>query len=332
MKGIAVITGASAGVGRATARELAARGWGLALLARGHDGLVAAQREAWALGVPAIAIPTDVADETAVEAAADLTEREIGPIDVWINNAMCTVVSPIEQLAPDEVRRVTEVTYLGAVWGTMAALRRMKPRDRGHIIQVGSALAYRSIPLQAAYCGAKHAVRGFTDSLRSELLHDRSRIALTMIHLPAMNTPQFSWCRTRFDKHPQPVPPIYQPEVAARVIADSIGYRRREVFVGKPTVKAILGSKFAPGYADHVLANEGYDGQMAEMPLHVPRRDNLFEPLPGDFGAHGVFTDRAVNDSPYARLSVLWTHVRNAIERALSSRGGPFALPTSAQE
>ncbi|AKF09636.1 SDR family oxidoreductase [Sandaracinus amylolyticus] len=332
MKGIAVITGASAGVGRATARELAARGWGLALLARGHDGLVAAQREAWALGVPAIAIPTDVADEAAVEAAADLTERELGPIDVWINNAMNTVVSPIDQLMPDEVRRVTEVTYLGAVWGTMAALRRMKPRDRGHIIQVGSALAYRAIPLQAAYCGAKHAMRGFTDSLRSELLHDGSRVALTMIHLPAMNTPQFSWCRTRFDKHPQPVPPIYQPEVAARVIADSIGYRRREVFVGKPTVKAILGSKLLPGYADHVLAREGYDGQMADMPLHQPRRDNLFEPLPGDFGAHGVFTDRATNDSPYSRLSVLWTHVRNAVERALAPRRGPFALPSGSKE
>lgn len=328
-----MITGASAGVGRATVRELAARGWGVALLARGHDGLVAAQREAWALGVPALAIPTDVADESAVEAAADLVERELGPIDVWINNAMVTVFSAVADLTPDEMRRVTEVTYLGAVWGTMAALRRMKPRDRGHIIQVGSALSYRAIPLQAAYCGAKHAMRGFTDSLRSELLHDGSRVALTMIQLPAMNTPQFSWCRSRFDRQPQPVPPIYQPEVAARAIVESIGYRRREVFVGEPTLKAIVGSKVVPGYVDHVLAERGVEGQLTDQPIDpARRRDNLFDPVPGDYGAHGIFGDRSRDDSPYARLSILWTHVRNAIERALQLRGRPLGLPAPREE
>lgn len=333
MKGIAVITGASAGVGRATVRELASRGWGVALLARGHDGLVAAQREAWALGVPALAIPTDVADENAVEAAAELVERELGAIDVWINNAMVTVFSAVEDLMPDEIRRVTEVTYLGAVWGTMAALRRMKPRGRGHIIQVGSALAYRSIPLQAAYCAAKHAVHGFTDSLRCELLHDGSRIALTMIQLPAMNTPQFSWCRSRFDRHPQPVPPIYEPEVAARAIAESIGYRRREVFVGQPTVKAVVGSKLAPGLADRVLATQGYEGQMSDLRVDPSRRrDNLFDPLPGDFGAHGIFGAESRDDSPYARLSILWTHVRNAIENAIGAARRPLALPKPREE
>jgi NAD(P)-dependent dehydrogenase (short-subunit alcohol dehydrogenase family) len=326
-KGIAVITGASAGVGRALARELAAEGWGLGLLARGHEGLIATQREAWALGVPAIAIPTDVADEQAVEHAAELVERELGPIDVWINNAMVTVLSPVEQLTPDEMRRVTEVTYLGAVWGTMAALRRMRPRDRGHIIQVGSALAYRAIPLQAAYCGAKHAMRGFTDSLRSELLHAKSNIALTMVQLPAMNTPQFSWCRTRLERHPQPVPPIFEPEIAARVIAGSIGKRRREINVGIPTVKAILGSKVVPGYADLKLAKDAYGDQQSDQPLSPDRRDNLFEPVPGDFGAHGIFGDQSKKDSPYARLSLLWTRLRDAFERALRIRSSPLALP-----
>lgn len=328
MKGNAVVTGASAGVGRAVVRELALRGWDVALLARGHEGLAAAQREAWACGVRAIAIPTDVADQQAVEAAAEIIERELGPIDVWINNAMATVLSSIAELEPEELRRVTDVTYLGACWGTIAAVRRMKQRDRGHIIQVGSALAYRAIPLQAAYCGAKHALRGFTDSLRSELIHDGSNVQLTMVQLPAMNTPQFSWCRTRLPMHPMPVPPIYQPEVAARAIVDSIGYRRREVFVGKPTVKAILGSKLVPGYVDHKLADMGYDGQQSELPVSPDRRDNLFAPVEGDHGAHGIFDAQSDERSPYTRMTILWTRLRNAFERALRLRPPPLALPS----
>lgn len=324
--GIAVVTGASAGVGRAVVRELAKQGWSLGLLARGEDGLLATRREAIACGVRAIAIPTDVADPHAVERAADTIERELGPIDVWINNAMNTVVSPVADLDPDELRRVTDVTYLGAAWGTMAALRRMKPRDRGHIIQVGSALAYRAIPLQSAYCAAKHALRGFTDSLRSELIHDRSHVQLTMVQLSAVNTPQFGWCRTRFDMHPQPVPPIYQPEVAARAIVGSIGRRRREIIVGRPAAKAVLGSKLVPGYADHQLAGFGYSGQMSEIPIAPDRRDNLFEPIPGDHGAHGIFDERAKDDSPYARMTLLWTQVRDAFERVVLQRRPPLSL------
>lgn len=328
MKGIAVVTGASAGVGRALVRELASRGWGIGLVARGRDGLAAAQREVWACGLPAIAVPCDVADEAAVEAAAETIERELGPIDVWVNDAMVTVLSPVMQMTPEEIRRVTDVTYLGSVWGTMAALRRMVPRDRGQVIQVGSALAYRSIPLQSAYCGAKHAIRGFVDSLRSELIHDGSNVQLTMVQLPAMNTPQFSWCRTRLPKHPQPVPPIFEPEVAARAIADSIGYRRREVFVAWSSTKAILGQKLAPGFVDHLLAEQGYSGQQADIPLAPDRPDNLFEPAPGDHGAHGIFTDRAKGASPYARLSLLWTRLRNAFEHALRISRRPLALPS----
>ena len=240
---VVVITRASAGVGRAAVRAFARNGADIGLLARGIHGLAAAEREVEAEGRRALAVPTDVADAGDVEQAAARIERELGPIDVWVNNAMVSVFSPVSELTPEEVRRVTEVTYLGVVYGTMAALKRMLPRDHGSIVQVGSALAYRGIPLQAAYCGAKHAVQGFTESLRCELLHDRSRVHVSMVHLPAMNTPQFDWVRSRLPRRPQPVPPIYQPEVAAEAIIWAAAHRRREISVGAPTVAAIWGNK-----------------------------------------------------------------------------------------
>jgi NADP-dependent 3-hydroxy acid dehydrogenase YdfG len=290
---IVVITGASAGVGRATVHAFAKRGAHIGLLARGTQALEAARTEAEALGGSAIAVPTDVANAEQVEKAASRIEKEFGPIDTWINNAMTTVFAPLREITPEEFKRATEVTYLGTVYGTMTALRRMLSRDRGAIVQVGSAIAYRSIPLQAPYCGAKHAIRGFTDSLRSELIHDRSRVHLTMVQLPAMNTPQFSWCRTRLPRHPQPVPPIYQPEVAAEAIVWAAHHRRREVNVGSSTDKAIWGNKLAPGVLDWYLASHAYDAQQTNKPIKPDRPDNLFEPVSGDFGTHGIFDNRA---------------------------------------
>jgi short-subunit dehydrogenase len=239
-----VVTGASAGVGRATIREFAREGAQVALLARNTEGLHAAAREVNELGGRGLAIPVDVAVADQIEAAAARVESELGPIDVWVNNAMTTVFARFADLTPAEFKRATEVTYLGTVYGTMSALRRMLPRDAGHIVQVGSALAYRSIPLQAPYCGAKHAIAGFTDSLRTELIHDHKNIHLTMVQLPAMNTPQFSWCRSKMPHHPMPVPPIFQPEVAAERIVWASHHTRREVFVGTPTVIAIEANKF----------------------------------------------------------------------------------------
>lgn len=291
--GTIVITGASAGVGRATAHAFAKHGARIALLARGTAGLDSAAAEVDELGGYALAIPTDVADPDQVESAAATIEEKFGPIGVWVNNAMTTVFAPLHEITAEEFKRATEVTYLGTVYGTMAALRRMIPRDRGIIVQVGSALAYRSIPLQAPYCGAKHAIRGFTDSLRSELIHDRRNIQITMIQLPAMNTPQFSWCRTRLPRHPQPVPPIYQPEVAARAIFRTAMHPRREVYVGAPTEKAIWANKVAPGILDAYLANHAYDAQQTRDPVDVDRPDNLFQPVPGDFGTHGTFDSSA---------------------------------------
>lgn len=302
---VVVITGASAGVGRATAANFARRGARIGLLARGRSRLEAAKAEVESLGGRAIALPTDVADSAAVEAAADAVEREFGPIDIWVNNAMATVFSPAWEVTPDELRRATEVTYLGAAHGTLAALRRMRPRNHGTIVQVGSALAYRAIPLQAPYCAAKHALRGYTDAVRCELLHEGSKVHLTMVHLPALNTPQFSWGRTRLPNHPQPVPPIFQPEVAADAIVWAAYHRRREVFVGWPTVKAVFGNKLAPRYADRKLAEMGYEAQQTQEPLPPGRPDNLFEPAPGDYGAHGVFDARA-----RARSIQLWISKR----------------------
>jgi NAD(P)-dependent dehydrogenase (short-subunit alcohol dehydrogenase family) len=296
---VVVITGASAGVGRATARAFAERGARIGLLARGRDGLEGARRDVEAAGGTAIAIPTDVADAKQVESAADTVERELGPIDVWINNAMTSVFSPIAELLPDEIKRVTEVTYLGTVYGTMAALRRMRTRDRGVIVQVGTALAYRAIPLQSAYCAAKHAVRGFTESLRCELLHDKSHIRVAMVHLPALNTPHFSWVRSRLPRKPQPVPPIYQPEVAAEAIVWAADHERREIEVGLPTVVAVEGNKVMGGLMDRYLARTGYDSQQTAEPAEPGRPDNLWQPLPGDRGARGEFGERASSASPH---------------------------------
>lgn len=293
-----VVTGASAGVGRATVRAFAKEGARVGLLARGSDGLQAAAREVYEDGGTSLAIPTDVADPEQVESAADRVERELGPIDVWVNNAMATIFARFTDVTPAEFKRATEVTYLGTVYGTMSAVRRMLPRNRGHIIQVGSALAYRSIPLQSPYCGAKHAIAGFTDSLRTELIHDGKNIHLTMVQLPAMNTPQFSWCRSKLPRHPQPVPPIYQPEVAAEMIVWASKHQRREIFVGAPTVIAIEGNKIAPGFADYFLGETGFDSQQTSEPVRPDRPDNLFEPLAGDFGAHGIFDARAHGSSP----------------------------------
>jgi NAD(P)-dependent dehydrogenase (short-subunit alcohol dehydrogenase family) len=301
---VAVVTGASAGVGRAIAVELARRGASIGLLARGSDGLEGARRDVERAGGRALVVPTDVADADAVERAADLVERELGPIDVWINDAMVTVFAPALHILPEEFARVTAVTYLGTVHGTLAALRRMKARDRGHIIQVGSALAHRAIPLQSAYCAAKHAVRGFTDSIRSELIHDRSNVHLTMVQLPAMNTPQFTWGRVRMPNEPQPVPPIFQPEVAASAIVSIIGKRRRELWLAGSTVKAIVGTLFFPGLLDSYLAKVGYTGQQTDRALAADRTDNLFHPVPGDHGMHGPFGDRAKRKSTIAWASV----------------------------
>ena len=290
--GVVVITGASAGIGRAVAREFGRQRWRVALLARGTDGLDAARQEVERAGGEVLVLPTDVADAEQVEAAAAAVEARWGAIDVWVNNAMATVYSEALAVAPADFRRATEVTYLGAVWGTLAALRRMKPRDRGTIVQVGSALCYRSIPLQAPYCGAKAALRGFTDSLRCELAHDRSRVHLTMVHLSAFNTPQFDWGRTTLPRRPRPMGKIFQPELAARAIFHAATHRRREWWVGWPAVQAIVGTRFIAGWLDRFLA-KAVEGQQSEQPLPAQYVDNLWHPLPGDHGAHGRFDEGA---------------------------------------
>lgn len=290
---VVVITGATAGVGRATARLFAERGARIGLLARGTTGLQATRDEVEARGGDALPIPTDVSDPEQVEAAAAKVEAAFSPIDIWVNNAMLSVFAPFTDLEPDEYRRVTEVTYLGYVHGTRAALRRMMPRDHGSIIFVGSPLAYRGIPLQSAYCGAKHGVRGFFESLRSEMSHRGSSVQLTMVHLPAMNTPQFEWSRNRMDQKPQPVPPLYQPEVAANAIRWAADHEAREVCVGWPTVQAIYGGTLFPGLADRYLAAYGYEAQMRDEPSQKNAPENLWEPVEEDKGAHGVFDERA---------------------------------------
>ena len=287
-----VVTGASAGVGRAVAVAFARRGCNVALLARGPERLEAARREIEAVGGRALAVPTDVAEAQAVFAAADRVAEEWGGIDTWINNAMATIFSPAHEISPEEFRRVTDVTYLGQVHGTLAALRHMRPRDAGTIVQVGSALSYRAIPLQSAYCAAKFAVRGFTDALRSELEHAGSRIRLTMVQLPAVNTPQFDWARSRLPRRLQPVPPIHQPEPVAEAIYEAARTAPRELWLGLPSVKAILGTMAIPDLLDSYLAQAAWDGQMTGEPA-APRPDNLFEPAPGDFGAHGRFDAKA---------------------------------------
>jgi short-subunit dehydrogenase len=299
---VVAVTGASAGIGRATVRELAREGADVGLIARGEDRLQAAAAEVREAGRRACVAPADVSDAEQVERAAERIERELGPIDVWINVAMTAVLAEVMDTSPEEFLRVTQVTYLGSVHGAQSALRRFLERDRGTLVQVGSALSRRGIPLQATYCGAKHAVKGFLDSLRAELIHHNSSVKVALVQLPGHNTPQFNWVRTRLDKHPQPVPPIYQPEVAARAIVHAAAHPRREMWVGLPTVYTILGEKLVSGLMDRYLGRTNEQAQQADEPIDPSTRtDNLFAPPPGDPGPHGIFGDQA-----HARSPQLW--------------------------
>jgi short-subunit dehydrogenase len=301
---VVVVTGASGGVGRAIAHAFAKRGARLALLARGEAALRDVEREVHELGGEALVLPTDVADAEQVEAAAIAAERRFGPIDTWINDAMATVFAKAVDTDPAEFKRATEVTYLGTVYGTMAALRRMTVRDHGKIIQVGSALSYRAIPLQGAYCGSKFAIRGFTDSVRTELLHDKSKVRITMVQLPGVNTTQFNWCRSKLPNHPKPVPPIYQPEIPAEAVYWAAHHHRRELWVGYSAVQAILGNMLAPSLADRYLARTAFSGQqIPDMPVAADRPDNLLSPLPQMAATHGIFDDEAKTSSPQLWLS-----------------------------
>jgi NAD(P)-dependent dehydrogenase (short-subunit alcohol dehydrogenase family) len=291
---VVVVTGASAGLGRAIVERFARDGSAIGLIARGEERLEQARACVERLGGQALVLPLDVADADAVEAASARVEQELGPIDVWINNAMVSVYSPIREMPAAEFRRVTEVTYLGYVHGTLSALKRMLPRDRGIIIQVGSALAHRSIPVQSAYCAAKHAILGFHESLLSELMHDGSHVRTTMVQMPAMNTPQFDWAKSRLPHQCQPVPPIFQPEVGAEAVHHAVRHDvGRELLVGWPTVKAVVGEKLVPGYIDRMLAETGYRDEQTAQPRDPDRPDNLWAPVPGDYAAHGRFDDRS---------------------------------------
>lgn len=296
---VVVITGASAGVGRAIVNAFAQRGASIGLLARGQAGLEGARKDVEERGGQALIIPTDVADAAQVEAAAEQVEKTFGPIDLWINVAMASVFSPFKEMQAEEFKRVTEVTYLGQVYGTMAALRRMLPRDKGRIIQIGSALAYRGIPLQSAYCGAKHAIQGFTESVRCELIHDNSNVKITMVQLPAVNTPQFSWVKSRLPRKAQPVPPIYQPEVIADAVTWVADHYRRELFIGLSTVIAIQGNKLAASLGDRYLGKTGYKSQQTSEPANPNRPNNLWSPVDKDHdhGAHGAFDNQAIGKS-----------------------------------
>lgn len=303
MNEVVVITGASAGVGRATVQAFAKRKARIGIIARDRTRLETVRQEAESLGGKVFIFSADVAYADQVEAAAEAIETELGPIDIWINNAMVSVFSPAKEMTADEYKRVTEVTYLGYVYGTLSALKRMLPRDRGIIIQVGSALAYRGIPLQSAYCGAKHAIQGFTESVRSELIHDKSRVKISMVQLPAMNTPQFSWVKSRLPRKPQPVPPIYQPEVGADAIVWATDHYRREWYIGWPTVFAIIGNRIIPGMGDWHLARKGYDSQQYNGMVDPNRPNNLYNPVLGNYGAHGDFDHLAHSTSLQVWLS-----------------------------
>jgi short-subunit dehydrogenase len=298
MSKVVAITGASAGVGRAASVAFARHGYDVALIARNQTRLEDAAAELRRLGQRALPIVADVADFAGLDAAAARIEDELGPIDVWVNNAMATIFAPVHRITAEEFRRATEVTYLGQVHGSMAALSRMQPRDHGTIVNVGSALAYRAIPLQSAYCGAKYAVRGFTDALRTELMHDGSHVHLTMVQLPAMNTPQFDWGLNKMDRRPRPVPPVFQPEVAAAAVLFAAEHHRREVWVGMPTVTAILANRLVPGLLDRLLAKTGYASQLTEQARPANAQANLFHSVPGAFGAHGRFDAQAHPASP----------------------------------
>ncbi len=297
-RGVAVVTGGSAGLGRAIVRELAARGWDVAVLARGTDGVAGAVADAQALGVRSIGIETDVAGRDAVEEAASRVESELGPIELWVNNAMVGVLSEFLATPADDFERATYVNYFGFVNGTRAALSRMVPRDRGHVIQIGSALAHRGIPLQSAYCGAKHAVLGFTESVMTELEHTGSKVAISMVDMPALNTIQFDWVKSQLPHHPMPVKPIWQPEVGARAVAAVAEKPRRRTWVGESTVGTIIGNRLSGRFADWYLAKTGYDGQQAPEVTEPMLPDNLYTPTPGDHGARGAFSDRARDFSP----------------------------------
>jgi NAD(P)-dependent dehydrogenase (short-subunit alcohol dehydrogenase family) len=317
-----VVTGAGAGVGRAIARAFAEHGCNVGLLSRDAERLRACAREIEARGAKACAVPTDVADALAVEAAADTVERELGPIDVWVNDAMVTIFAPVHEISPPDFKRATEVTYLGTVYGTMAALRRMRERGSGTIIQVGSELAYRAIPLQAAYCGAKFAIRGFTDSLRCELMHDKMPITLTMVQLPGMNTPQFDWAMNKMPEKAQPVPPIYQPEVAAEAVVFAGFHKRREIWVGASSWQVILGNTVAPWLFDWYLAEEGYRKQSRKAPSSGAEPGNLFHPVSGNQAAHGSFDDQAKSST-----ATLWyTKNRDAIFAGAAALVGAYVL------
>jgi NAD(P)-dependent dehydrogenase (short-subunit alcohol dehydrogenase family) len=294
---VVVITGATAGIGRAAVRRFARAGAHIALLARDPGRLETTRQEVEQLGGHAIAIPTDMSDHAQVEAAAEQVERELGPIDIWVNNAMSTIFAPVSLISPEDFRRVTDVTYHGFVWGTMAALKRMRPRNRGTVVQVGSALVYRSIPLQAPYCGAKHAVKGFTESLRTELMHEGSKVHLTILEMPGVNTPQFDWCKTTLRRQPKPMGKYYQPEVAAEAIYWAAHHRRREVYVGMSSAMAIIGEKLFPGLLNRYLARVGFAGQHTNDPIPADRPANLWQPVPGPYEAHGRFNAGAHTSS-----------------------------------
>jgi len=304
-----LVTGASAGLGRAIACEFAKHGARVGLLARGKAGLEAAAEEVRSVGGTPMILEADVADAAAVENAAAALEDQLGPIDVWVNNAMVSVFSPVREMKAEEYKRVTDVTYLGVVNGSLAAIRRMLPRNKGKIVQVGSALAYRSIPLQSAYCAAKHAIVGFTDSLRCELIHDRSRVTVTVVHMPALNTPQFGWVKSRLPNKPQPVPPIFEPEVGARAVFWAAHHDRGEIYVGGSTVEAIVGNKVVPRLLDHYLGRTGYASQQTSEPEDPARADNLWKPVDSDcdFGSHGAFDTRANSTSLQ-----LWADLRRS--------------------
>jgi short-subunit dehydrogenase len=319
---VVVVTGASAGVGRATVRELARVGADVGLIARDPARLQAAAAEVREAGARACVAPADVSDAEAIERAAARIEAELGPIDVWVNAAMTAVLAEIADTSPEEFKRVVEVNYLGSVHGAQAALRRMLPRDEGVIVQVGSALSRRGIPLQATYCASKHAVKGFADSLRAELIHHRSHVKMTLVQLPGLNTPQFGWVRTRLHRHPQPVAPVYQPEVAARAIVYAAEHPRRELWVGGSTVYTILGEKFASGVMDRYLGRTNEKAQEADIAIDPDERDdNLFSPPPGDPGAHGIFGDTAHGRSPQ-----WWLNTHRPLVAAGAAAGAVVAL------
>ena len=318
-----VVTGASAGVGRATAIAFARQGAKVGLIARGEEGLQGAARDVEAAGGTALILPCDVSDAAGMDAAAERVEQELGPIDVWVNNAMTAVLAKTWEVSPEDFRRVMEVTYLGYVHGTLAALKRMRPRDHGTIVQVGSALAYRAIPLQSTYCAAKFAIRGFTDSLRSELIHENSSIKLTMVQLPGLNTPQFTSVRTTLRRQPRPVAPVFQPEVAASAILFAADHPRRELWVGGNVVTIIVANHFLPWLGDRYLAKTNIDAQQTDQPIDPERPDYLYTPLPGDQGAHGIFGDEA---KPTSRQLTLTKHRRSLAAAAGLAAAGAALL------